>query len=186
VIVTACRLEPWKGHGLLLDALSRLLAVPGWQWWVVGGAQRPHEASYRERLERSAKTRGLAGRIRFLGQRSDVARLLAAADIHCQPNTAPEPFGLAFVESLYAGLPVVSTALGGALEIIDSSCGVLVPPGDTAALAATLERLLQDDAHRQRLGRAGPDRARHLCEPARQLARLEAILTSLACRKPAA
>ena len=57
-----------------------------------------------------------------------------AADIHCQPNTAPEPFGLVFVEALYAGLPVVTTALGGALEILTDACGVLVPAGDAPAL----------------------------------------------------
>ena len=67
--------------------------------------------------------------MRFLGERRDVAACMRAADIHCQPNTAPEPFGLAFVEALYAGLPVVTTALGGALEILTDACGVLVPAG---------------------------------------------------------
>ena len=67
--------------------------------------------------------------MRWLGQRRDVPELLAAADIYCQPNVGAEPFGIVFVEALYTGLPVVTTALGGALEIIDASCGVLVPPG---------------------------------------------------------
>ena len=58
----------------------------------------------------SPRRRGIAGRVRFLGERRDVAACMHAADIHCQPNTAPEPFGLVFVEALYAGLPVVTTA----------------------------------------------------------------------------
>jgi glycosyltransferase involved in cell wall biosynthesis len=186
VIVTACRLESWKGHTLLLDALGTLAGLPGWQWWVAGGAQRAPEASYLDELKQQADARGLTGRVRFLGQRSDVPWLLAAADIHCQPNTGPEPFGIAFVEALYAGLPVVTTALGGALEIVDSSTGMLVPPGDTQALGRALELLLRDAALRQRLGRAGPERARLLCDPAGQMARLGAILTGLAWRKPAA
>ena len=50
--------------------------------------------------------------------------LLAAADLFCQPNTAPEPFGLSLVEALQAGLPVVTSGIGGACEIVDASCGV--------------------------------------------------------------
>jgi glycosyltransferase involved in cell wall biosynthesis len=186
VIVTACRLEPWKGHTVLLEALGTRVDLPGWQWWLAGGAQRPQEASYLEGLKQRAAVRGLTGRVLFLGQRSDVPCLLAAADIHCQPNTGAEPFGIAFVEALYAGLPVVSTALGGALEIIDPTCGLLVPPGDAVALGQALEELIRDVAQRERLGRAGPQRARELCDPGRQLSRLEAILTGLARRKPAA
>jgi glycosyltransferase involved in cell wall biosynthesis len=181
VIVTACRLETWKGHMVLLEALGTLVDLPGWQWWLAGGAQRPAELGYLENLKKQVDARRLTGRVRFLGQRADVPRLLAAVDVHCQPNTGPEPFGIAFVEALYAGLPVLSTALGGALEIIDSSCGVLVPPGDATALAAALEGLMRDEVRRQRLRQAGPDRARHLCDPSRQLARLETILTGLAC-----
>jgi glycosyltransferase involved in cell wall biosynthesis len=186
VIVTACRLEPWKGHTVLLDALLTRVGLAGWQWWVAGGAQRPQEARYLEGLKHRVATRGLISQVRFLGQRSDVPSLLAAADIHCQPNTGAEPFGIAFVEALYAGLPVVCTALGGALEIIDPTCGLLVPPGDAAALGRALEELIRDGAQRQRLGQAGPQRARELCDPARQLSRLEAILTGLAHNKPAA
>jgi glycosyltransferase involved in cell wall biosynthesis len=118
--------------------------------------------------------------VRFLGQRSDAPELLAAADVHCQPNTGPEPFGVAFVEALYAGLPVVSTALGGALEIVDESCGVLVPPGEVGELRAALRGLIADPAERSRLGRGGPARARALCEPRRALDRICDLLAGTA------
>ena len=121
-------MEAWKGHRLLLEALGRLRHVPGWVLWVAGGAQRPYEARYLAELEAQATELGIRGRVRFLGQRSDVPRLLRAADIHCQPNLGPEPFGIAFIEALQARLPVVTTAMGGPLEIIDGSCGVLVAP----------------------------------------------------------
>ena len=68
--------------------------------------------------------------MRFLGQREDVPRLMAAADVFCQPNTGPEPFGIVLVEALYAGLPVVTSGFGGAAEIVDQTCGVLTAPGD--------------------------------------------------------
>jgi glycosyltransferase involved in cell wall biosynthesis len=128
----------------------------------------------------------VADRVRFLGQRTDVPALLAAADIHCQPNLGAEPFGIAFVEALYAGLPVVTTALGAATEILDESCGVLVPPGDAAGLAEALRRLIEDPRERQRLGRAGPTRASQLCDPARQLNRLAEVLRPSTARGRAA
>jgi glycosyltransferase involved in cell wall biosynthesis len=180
VVLQACRLERWKGHAALIGALGRLRDRPGWSAWVAGGAQRPHEAAYLDELEAAAVAAGVADRVRFLGQRDDVPRLLAAADVHCQPNTGAEPFGIAFVEALYAGRPVVGTRLGGALEIVDESCGVLVPPGDPAALADALASLIADPAARARLGAAGPARARLLCDPAAVLGRLHALLAGVA------
>ena len=69
---------------------------------------------------------GISDRVRFAGQRDDVPGLLAAADVFCQPNTGPEPFGIAYVEALWSRLPVVATQFGGAQEIVDDSCGLLV------------------------------------------------------------
>ena len=79
-------------------------------------------------------------RVRFLGQRSDIPDVLGAADIHCQPNVDPEPFGVAFVEALHAGLPVVTTAIGAAPEVVDATCGVLVPKDAGALAGAAFER----------------------------------------------
>jgi glycosyltransferase involved in cell wall biosynthesis len=179
VIIQACRLERLKGHELLLEALARLAGVPGWVCWVVGGAQRPAEQRYLAELEATAARRGIAGRVRFLGQRADVPRLLAAADIHCQPNTGPEAFGIAFVEALYAGLPVVTTALGGALEIVDKGCGILVPAADARALAEALGALVRQPRLRASFQEGGPARARLLCDPARQIKRLGDLLGEL-------
>ncbi len=179
VIIQACRLERWKGHHLLLDALASLAGVPDWECWVAGGAQRPHELAYLEELRQKASRLGLSERVRFLGQRGDVRELLAAADIHCQPNVGPEPFGIAFVEALYAGLPVVSTAMGGALEIVEAGCGVLVAPGEPGALADALSRLIRDGELRRQLGSNGPERARQMCDPGGQLRRLRQVFHSL-------
>jgi len=179
VIVQTSRMEAWKGHGLLLQALALLRDLPSWIAWIVGGAQRPHELSYLNSLKKAATTLGIADRVMFLGQRSDVPRILADADIHCQPNTGPEPFGITFVEALYAGIPVVTTAMGGAQEIVDDSCGILVRPDDPQALAAALRQLLQDSALRSRLGAAGPIRARQLCDPAAQITRFAELLSAL-------
>jgi glycosyltransferase involved in cell wall biosynthesis len=172
VVIQVSRLETWKGHFLHLEALGKLRNDLRWTAWFVGGAQRPQEASYLAELKSRAAKLNIADRVRFLGQRSDVPRLLAAADIHCQPNTGPEPFGITFVEGMLGGLPVVTTAMGGALEILNNSCGILVPPGNADALAASLKELIQNPLRRRQLGRNGPDRAKNLCDPARQMAQL--------------
>jgi glycosyltransferase involved in cell wall biosynthesis len=173
VIIQAARLESWKGQHVLVEALGLLAAeAAGWHCWIAGGAQRAEEGEYLASLQRRIAWLKLGDRVRFLGARRDVPRLLAAADIHCQPNTGPEPFGIAFVEALYAGLPVVTAGIGGALEIVDDTCGVLLPPGDSPALVSALAALIRDSERRRRLGAAGPARARQLCDPAPQLTAL--------------
>lgn len=173
VVAQVSRLEEWKGQGLLLEALALLRTLPDWSCWMVGGAQREHETRYFETLKEKAETLGISDRIHFLGQRRDVERLLSAADIFCQPNLGPEPFGIVFIEALYAGLPVVTTAIGGAMEIVDDSTGILVAPNHPGALAAALRKLILNSDLREKLGACGPARATELCDLARQLKMLE-------------
>lgn len=180
VIAQVSRLEPWKGQHVLLEALTHLRAVPGWTCWIVGGAQRPEEVTYRDHLEAIARDGGIADRVRFLGQRRDVPTLLAAADLFCQPNTAPEPFGLSLVEALQAGLPVVTSGVGGACEIVDASCGLLTSPGDASGLADALKRLVIDRELRARLGDAARRRPSVLCDASRQMRRIHQVLSSVA------
>jgi glycosyltransferase involved in cell wall biosynthesis len=186
VVVQTSRMEEWKGHVLHLEALAKLKDVAGWVCWIVGGAQRPVEAAYVEGLRERAARLGITGRVRFAGQRTDVQRLLAAADIHCQPNMGAEPFGITFVEALAGGLPVVTTDIGGAREIVDDSCGVLVPRGDANALASALRELIESPALRERHALCGPTRAKELCDPATQLNRLHGLFDALARQEVAA
>jgi glycosyltransferase involved in cell wall biosynthesis len=179
VIVQASRMEAWKGHAVAIEALGRLRARTDWVWWVVGGAQRPREAAYVDSLLASARRLGVADRVRLVGERHDVRRLLAAADVYCQANLAPEPFGIAYVEALAAGLPVVASRAGGASEIVDISCGVLVPPDDVEALAAALQRLIADRAFRAQLAARAPERARQVSDPSTQLHRLADALADM-------
>jgi glycosyltransferase involved in cell wall biosynthesis len=176
VILLASRMERWKGHATLLQAARSLRGE--WTVLIAGGAQRAHERKYEQELRGAAALMPAPDRIRFLGERTDVTRLMQAADIHCQPNTAPEPFGLVFVEALYARVPVVTSGAGGATEIVTRDCGLLVGPGDSTALAAALQALIDDPARRRALGAAGPARARTLCDPVAQIARLERVLAS--------
>lgn len=179
VIVQVSRMERLKGQLRLLDALAGLRTTPGWVCWIVGGPQRPKEAAYFEELKARASDLGLTDRIGFLGQRRDVIRLLKAADIYCQPNIGPEGFGLTFVDAMYAGLPVITTAMGGAAEVIDDSCGVMVPPDDLEALQKAIARLIENPAERMRLGKNGPGRARRLSDPKLIVTRTSRLLHAL-------
>ncbi len=176
VIIQASRLEIWKGQTVLLSALAQLRDIPNWVCWLVGGVQRPHEAKYKQELAVQAQALGIKDRVLFLGQRNDVPHLLAAADIHCQPNIGAEPFGIAFVEALYANLPVVTSAIGGAMEIIDQSCGRLVAPHDVNALSEVLGWLINNPSQRAALAVGSKLRADYLCNPVQQMNRLYCLL----------
>ena len=175
VIVIACRLERWKGHGQLIDALSAMRPARPWQCWIAGGAQSEEQHAYVAELQSAVTAAGLGDRVRFLGPRDDVPTLLAAADIHCQPNSSPEPFGIAFVEALAADCAVVTTRLGAAPEILNG-VGLIVPAGDRDSLSRELTRLVNDDGYRSQIARGGSDRAAEMCSPDRVLPKLEGVL----------
>ena len=178
VVIMASRFERWKGHADLLAAMADVRG--DWRLWIAGAPQKAGEAEYERELRTFTASRGLDDRVQFLGERRDIPALLQSADVHCQPNSGPEPFGLAFVEAMYASLPVVTTSMGGAVEIVTAECGVLLEPGDTTALRHTMQRLVDDAGLRRALGAAGPSRASALCDPARQLSQLGALVESIA------
>lgn len=178
VILQVSRLDEHKGHRIHLQALGRLRDLP-WICWIVAGPQRPAEKVFLEELKQQAKDLGIADRVRFLGWQEDVEIVFEAADVFCQPNTGAEPFGLTFVEALWRGKPVVSSAMAGALEVVSADCGILCPPGDASALAESLGRLVGEPELRGRLGAAGPARAQGLCDPAARLREVELCLRKL-------
>lgn len=181
VILQASRLDPWKGHEHHLRALGEIKDLTSWVCWIAGGAQRPKERRYLQDLRALAAALGLEGRVRFLGHRDDVPQLLASADILCQANTGPEGLGLAFVEAACAGLPIVTTDIGAAPEIVEPGCtGFLVPVGDVPAIASALRHLIADGELRRRLGEAGRRRVIALCQPEAQLKRFAELLSRCA------
>ena len=179
LILIAARMEAWKGHADLLAALARIESGNRWRLHVAGAPNTPPEAGYFHSLQQQAASLGIERKVQFLGYRSDVPALMVAADIYCQPNREPEPFGVVYVEALQAGVPVVTSRLGGAQEILDSNNGLLVQAGDTEGLAHALTQLLEDRNLRKRLGAAGPARAKELCDPARQMRMIAETLQSV-------
>jgi glycosyltransferase involved in cell wall biosynthesis len=167
-LVVGCvgRLDPVKGHEVLLRALARL---PGVHAVIVGDGPR------RAALRRLAADFGVADRCTLPGHFDRVADALAGFDVFCQPSYYDGP-GLTVVEAMLAGLPCVATGVGGVPEVFDGGrCGVLVPPGDPAALADALAALRADPARRALLGECGRARARAEFTVERMAAAYEAL-----------
>jgi glycosyltransferase involved in cell wall biosynthesis len=166
------RLTRRKGHHDLLDAVEPLATeagLPPWTLVVVG------EGEEAEALRAQGAALERAGRLRWLGQRDDVPRLLQAFDLLVLPSTM-ETMPLTLLEGMAAGLPIVASAIYGIPELVDpGKTGWLVPPGDVPALRARLRDLLGDAAGRRQMGAGGRARYEELFT-ARRMAEVTAGL----------
>ena len=170
---------------MLLGALERLRDVPGWTCWIVGGAQGPDEEAVSSAscggrcavfdLERRVSASPASAR--------DVPALLARRRCLLPAEHRARAFGLSFVEALHAGLPVVTSGIGGALEIVDRDCGCLLPPGDADALADALRAAdRRRRAARRGSAQAARGRPAAVCDPRAEMRRLQQLL---AAQRPA-
>jgi glycosyltransferase involved in cell wall biosynthesis len=146
------RLAPQKGHRVLFDALPAVRdAVPDVHARLIGH----EELSTTAELRAYAVERGVADLVAFEGFRADIAQVMADLDVFVLPSLW-EGFGLVLLEAMAAGRPVVASAVGPIPEIVvDGVTGLLVPPGDSTALAAAIVRLLRDPELASALGKAG-------------------------------
>nr|MBA2383258.1 glycosyltransferase [Actinomycetota bacterium] len=149
------RLVPQKGYDVAVQAFASVRARHPEAVLVVLG-----EGPERARLEELARELGLGDSFRLPGRAGDVTAWLRRADLLVHPARW-EGFGLVLLEATLASLPVVATSVSAIPEIVvDGQTGLLVPPEDPTALAAALERLLDDRTLAARLGAAGEARAR--------------------------
>ncbi|WP_135467129.1 glycosyltransferase family 4 protein [Crenalkalicoccus roseus] len=172
VLVAVSRLVRHKGYPELLRAME---AVPDATLWVVGERlPSDHGEDLEPCFDRAAAV--LGPRLRRLGYRADVARVLAAADVFVLPSHF-EGLPMSVIEAMLSGLPVVATDIRGPREqVVHGRTGLLVPPARVAPLAAALARLVADPALRRRMGEAGRARALERFDEARVVARTLAAL----------
>lgn len=172
------RLAPIKDHPTLFQALAHLDA----------GDQVPHvvvigDGERREELRRLAQSLDLAPRIHFLGWRNDLEAILSELDvvICCSRN---EGTPVALIEAMAAGVPALSTDVGGVSDlIVHGETGWLVPPGDPLALARAIEVLLADPALRHRLAAAARPVALGRHDGKALIHRMEALYVTVMARK---
>ncbi len=135
-IVTVANFVPFKGHSVLLEAIKELQPDLPLECLLVGeGPERKH-------LEKKSRALGLSEQIRFLGARNDAPALVNGSDLFVFPSLW-EPFGIAVLEAMTLGVPVVACSSGGIPEIIlNGKNGLLVPPGNPSALAGGIKKIL--------------------------------------------
>ncbi len=139
-----------KGHPTLIAAAPGIGSrCPEVRFVLVG------DGEMRRDFELAAENAGVTPHFLFCGRRNDVSAILASCDVAVLPSAA-EGMPNAVLEYMAAGLPVVATAVGGNLEVIeDGVTGLLVPPGDAVALGNAVARLLEDPVLAQRLAQNG-------------------------------
>jgi glycosyltransferase involved in cell wall biosynthesis len=147
LLVAVGNLYPVKGHRHLVEAMALLAGSHPTLHLAICGRGHLDEA-----LLTQAREHGLASRVHLLGLRSDVAAVVAAADIFVMPSLS-EGLPLALLEAMVAGCAIVASAAGEMRAALDQgAAGVLVPPGDPRALGVAIDRLLNDRQLARTLG----------------------------------
>ncbi|MCI0463519.1 MAG: glycosyltransferase [Gemmataceae bacterium] len=155
IVGAAGRLSPEKGFDQLIDAVALVTRTAPDVGFVLFG-----DGPLREALARRIVESGLAGRFVLAGFRADVGRFLPHLDVGVL-SSFTEGLPVILLETMAAGVPVVSTAVGGTPEVIeDGVSGYLVPPGSPEALAQRILDMLADEAMRLEMGQRGQQRVR--------------------------
>ncbi|UCC62815.1 MAG: glycosyltransferase family 4 protein [Anaerolineae bacterium] len=177
LVGTVGRLRPWKGQDRFLRALARVREViPDARGLVVGGSPFGLQDDYPQHLRCLAADLGLASCVVFTGQVADTRPALAAMDLFVHPGD-PEPFGLVNLGAMAMAKPVVAFAHGALPEIVaQGETGLLVPPGDAAALARAVLALLGDPDRRLAMGPMGRMRVEAHFTAARMAMEVDATL----------
>lgn len=181
LLLTIGRIHPDKGIDVLLRAVSLFgPEVAQARTVVLGGVQQGHEHLAGE-LRSLAAELGVAGRVHFEGFSDDPGTWLDRTSVYVQPShERTEILPLAVLEAMSAGCPIVASDVGAMREaVVPEVTGLLVPPGDAAALARAISTLLTDPERARRLGAAGRARAEQHFNPQRCVDEVEALYGSL-------
>ena len=172
-IITVANLRSEKSHETLIAAAAELVAdFPDVQFQIVGDGPR------RAELEALVRARNLERAVVFLGHREDVPDLLNAAGAFALPSRS-EAFPNGAIEAMAAGLPVVASAVGGLLDLIEPDrTGLLVPPQNAGALAAALRRLFTEPELARRLGESAQTQVRQRYSFERMVGSFEELYTA--------
>ncbi|MBW2740235.1 MAG: glycosyltransferase family 4 protein [Deltaproteobacteria bacterium] len=158
------RIDWWKGHEYFLEAIaSAARKFPDLKAIIIGEFEKEGAVNlnrkHTQKVKSLVKLLGIEDKILFTGFRSDVSRLISGLDVVVHASSEPEPFGLVVIEAMAAGKPVVATAAGGVLDIIENGVnGLLVPCKDSKAMARAIIKILSDRDKAGQIGNAARQR----------------------------
>jgi glycosyltransferase involved in cell wall biosynthesis len=172
------KLVPLKGHGVLVAALAQLRDLD-WTLLCIGSVERDRATA--DAVRQAIADAALDRRIFLAGERApaDVAAAYGAADAFVLPSFH-EGYGMVYAEAMANGLPVIATIAGAIPEIVPPSAGLLVPPGDPAALAQAVRRVIADPRLATRLAAGSREAGARLPDWPRAIADWEAAFDRLA------
>lgn len=163
IISNIGRLDNWKGQDYFITAIAEVVKDhPNIKAVLVGAPEStPWNQIYYQKLQKMVKDLQLTKHVIFTGHRTDVPQIMASSDIIVHSSSKPEPFGRVIVEGMLAARPVIATAAGGALDIIeDKVTGILVPPKDADKMAKAILWLLQNTKQTDVMSRKACERAK--------------------------
>jgi len=175
LVGTVGQLNPLKGHDLFLRAAALVIeSIPQARFVVAGGDVSPN-AETLGLLRKLIVELQLQNHVRLLGEVENVKSVLAALDVFVS-SSRTESFGLAIVEAMASGLPVIATSTDGAREVVEPDhTGLIVPIGDHRFLATAIIKLLADAQRRTQMGNRGQFRAREHFDLQRMVDAIETI-----------
>ena len=177
------RIADWKGQDVLVRALAEPALAEIGAIGLIAGDAYPGETA--PDIAELARGLGVEDRVRMLGFVPDTREVLAQADAVAVPSTRPDPLPNSAIEALAAGRAVVAANHGGLPEIVThDKTGLLVPPGDPAALAAALRRLADDPVRCAQMGAAGAADARERFAVPRMVDEVERLYADLGVKRP--
>ncbi len=174
LFVCVARLSPQKNHDLLLRAFRALREMGGDAHLLLAG-----DGELRGKLMKLTEGLDIVSRVHFLGNRADIATLLGASDVFVLSSTQ-EANPLCVMEAMAAGLPIVSTRVGGVPDIVDSRVhGLLTDPGGVASLAQAMSVMMLTPRLRQECGRRAAERAQDRFDLSRMVDAYDQLYCSL-------
>jgi glycosyltransferase involved in cell wall biosynthesis len=179
------RLDWWKGHEYFLEAVAKAnQQISNLKGMIIGGLEKKvakdQNRLYYQKLKTLIKSFNLNDKIIFTGYRDDIPRLMASLDVVVHASSVPEPFGLVVIEGMAVGKPVVATAAGGVLEIIENNVnGVLVPCRDSDAMAREISRLISKPDMAMQMGKAAQKRVVEKFTIQKQVEAVEKVYDSI-------
>jgi glycosyltransferase involved in cell wall biosynthesis len=179
------RLDWWKGHDYFLQAMAKVVqSYPNTKALIVGTPDMRHSSqAYYQRLQKLVTDLRLSEHVVFTGFRTDIPDIMAASDIVVHSASEPEPFGRVIVEAMASARPVIATAAGGVLEIIEDQVdGLLVPPQDDATMAEAIEHLLQNKGEAEVMGQRARQSVKKRFSVARHTAAVQELYQKILLR----